>query len=105
MTGKWFEGGRVRQSGSRKGGTERKRTGVDAKDDDRQHQDYPILVRTQDPSPPDHDTVGDNILSQIPGDSPNQGSVQGCSRNDDDLTTGLVVVHTDVDEEEGAKHR
>ena len=58
-----------------------KRTGVEAKHDDRQYQDYPILVRTKDPSPPNHDAVGDIILSQIPGDSPNQGSVQGCSRN------------------------
>ena len=61
------------------GGT-KKRTGVDSKNHDRDFQDDPILVRTQDPSPPDHDTVGDNILSQIPGDSPSQGSVQGCSR-------------------------
>ena len=61
-------------------GKRRKRTGVDAKDDDRKHQDGPILVRTQGPSPPDHNTVGENKLSQIPGDGPSQGSVQGCSR-------------------------
>ena len=61
-------------------GERRKRTGVDTKDDDRKHQDDPILVRTQDPSPPDHDAVGDNILSQIPRDGPRQWLVQGCSR-------------------------
>ena len=67
----------MKQSKSRKG---EKRTGVDAKDDDRNHQDDLILIRTQDPSPQDYDTVGDNILSQMPGDSPSQGSIQGCSR-------------------------
>ena len=76
---KRFEGGWVRQSRSRRE-EQRKRTGVDEKDDDRKHQDHPILVRTQDPGPPDHDTIDDNILSQIPGDSPSQGSVQGCSQ-------------------------
>ena len=63
-----------------KKGERRRRTGVDAKEDDRKHQDDPILVRTQDPSPPDHNTVGENKLSQIPGDSPSQGSIRGCSR-------------------------
>jgi hypothetical protein len=63
----------MRQSRSRRG---KKRTGVDAKDDDRNHQDDPILIRTQDPSSPDHDTVGDNILCQIPGDSPSRGSAR-----------------------------
>ena len=41
---------------------ERKRTGVDCKHDNRNHQDNLTLVRTQDPSPPDDDTVGDNKL-------------------------------------------
>jgi len=68
----------VRQSRSRR--RQRKRTGVDAKNDDRNHQDDLILVRTQDPGAPDHDTVSHNILSQIPGDSPSQGSVRGCSQ-------------------------
>ena len=63
-----------------KKGERRKRTGVEGKDHDGKHQDDPILVRTQDPSPPDHDTVGDNILSQMPGDNPSQGSVQECSQ-------------------------
>ena len=57
---------------------EQRRTGVGAKHDDGKHQDDPILVRTQDPSPPDHNTVGENILGQIPGDSPSRGSFKGC---------------------------
>jgi len=62
-------------------GERRKLTGADGNDDDRKHQDDPFLVMiTQDPSPPDHNSVSDNILSQIPVDGPSQGSVQGCSR-------------------------
>ena len=76
---KWVEGGRVRQSRSGKG-SEEKRTDVDSKHDDWKYKGDPILIRTQDPSPQDYDTVGDNILSQMPGDSPSQGSIQGCSR-------------------------
>jgi hypothetical protein len=41
----------------------RKRTGVNCEYDDRNHQDNPTLVGTQDPSPPDDDTVGDDILN------------------------------------------
>ena len=41
----------------------RKRTGVDDKHDHRNRQDNPTLVRTQDPSPPDHDAVSDNELN------------------------------------------
>ena len=89
----------VRQSISRKG-ERRKRTGVDGKDDDRQYQDYPILVRTQDPSPPDRDTVGDNILSQI---DPRRARIN-CQFRDDRGTMELVG-RTDVDEENGAKHQ
>ena len=59
-----------KENGTAKHIKKRKRTGVEAKDDDRQYQGYPILVRTQDPSPPNHDAVGDNILSQIPRRQP-----------------------------------
>ena len=41
----------------------RKRTGADYKHDHRNNQDNPTLVRTQDPSPPDDDAVGDNELN------------------------------------------
>jgi hypothetical protein len=51
----------------------RKRTGVDYKHDHRNHQDNPTLVRTQDPSPPYDDAVGDKKLSYVSGN----GSVQG----------------------------
>jgi hypothetical protein len=51
----------------------RKRTGVNCEYDDRNHQDNPLLVGTQDPSPPDDDAVGDNILNQIPGDESAHG--------------------------------
>jgi len=70
---KRFEGGRVGNADQERGGGSKKRTGVD-----RKHQDDPILIRTQDPGTPDHDTISHNILSQIPGDSPSQGSVRGC---------------------------
>jgi hypothetical protein len=42
-----------------------KRTGVDSERGDRNHQDNPPLVRTQDPSPPDDNAVGNNILNQL----------------------------------------
>ena len=42
----------------------RKRTGVDRKHDDRNHQDNLALVRTQYPGPPDDDAVGDNKLNR-----------------------------------------
>jgi len=51
----------VRQNKVKK--SEGKRTGVDYKHDHRNHQDNHALVRTQDPSPPDDDAVGDNELN------------------------------------------
>ena len=72
-----------RRAGKKKAdqeGVAKKRTGVNGKNHDRKYQDDPILVRTQDPSPPDYDGVGDNILSQMPEAGPSQGSVQGYSR-------------------------
>ena len=39
-----------------------KRTRVDRKDSNRKHQDDLTLARTQDPSPPDNDAVGEDIL-------------------------------------------
>ena len=62
-----------------KRGERSRRTVVMANIMTKKHQDHPILVRALDPSPPDHNTVGHNMLCQILGDSPSQGSVQGCS--------------------------
>jgi hypothetical protein len=42
----------------------RRRTGIDCKHNDRNHQDGLALVRTQDPSPPDNNAVGNNKLNQ-----------------------------------------
>jgi hypothetical protein len=41
----------------------RKRTSVDGKHDDWNHQEDLTLVKTQDPSSPDNDAVGDNKLN------------------------------------------
>jgi hypothetical protein len=41
----------------------RKHTGVDSKHHDGSHQDNCTLVRTQDPSSPDNNAIGDNILN------------------------------------------
>jgi hypothetical protein len=45
----------------------RKRTCVDWKHDHQNHQDNPTLVRTQYPSPPDNDAIGDNKLTHNSG--------------------------------------
>ena len=46
----------------------RKRTDVDCKQEDRNPQENPTLVRTKDPSTPDDDAISYDILNQIPGD-------------------------------------
>lgn len=71
---KMFKGGTGRVE-AEQGQEERKRTGVDSKHDNRNNQDNPALVRGEDPSPPDDDVVGDDILNQIPGDGPVHGDV------------------------------
>jgi hypothetical protein len=57
----------------------RKRTGVDCKHDDRNHQDDLTLVRAQYPSPPNNDAVGDKKLNR---DSKGCISLQGILMDD-----------------------
>jgi hypothetical protein len=59
-----FKGGTVHGEAKRGQEEGRKRTSVDSKRDDRNHQDNPTLIRTQNPSPPDDDTIGNDILNQ-----------------------------------------
>jgi hypothetical protein len=47
----------------------RKRTGVDCKEEERKPQENPTLVRTQDPSTPDDDAIGYDILKSNSGRS------------------------------------
>ena len=54
---------------------ERKRTSVDCKHDDRNHQDNLTLVRTQNPSPPDDDAISNDVLNQ---DSADQFTGDAC---------------------------
>jgi hypothetical protein len=73
---------------------ERKHTGVDGKDDDRRHQDGLIHVRTDDPSSPNNDAIGDDKLTK----KEFEGRCQSHGMHHSDACA-------DVDKENGTAHR